>query len=238
MDWRAGGEQWAARWGGTTSQWRKMILPRIAAYLPSVRNAIELGGGMGRLSRHLARHCEQLWITEISERCHEGLQKFSCNSPQIRPLLTDGICLDPVPERSVDLAFSVFSLVHADLAMLEAILHQIKSRLRPDAVVFLHHSNAGTLTGGDPDVDRKLGRYRAVSVSAETFRSAAQRAGLTCTRQEVFGWDRDTLPTDCFSTLTMPGSRWEQPIEINYNRRFCAEAVADRTGLSNDPLST
>ncbi|MEM7176660.1 MAG: class I SAM-dependent methyltransferase [Pseudomonadota bacterium] len=228
MDWSRGGEQWADRWGSSTVQWQEMILPRIARYLGKTRAALELGGGMGRLSRHLAGHCERLWVTEISERCHDGLQDVFRSSPHVRPMLTDGVSLSGIPEGSLDFVFSVFSLVHADRETLQAALHQIKPRLRANGVVFLHHSNAAALAGGDPAVDRKLGRYRSLSVSADTMRTASRASGLRCIAQEIFGWDTDTLRSDCFSVLTLPGSCWDQPILVTDNPTFCTDAIEAR----------
>ncbi|MEM9584113.1 MAG: class I SAM-dependent methyltransferase [Pseudomonadota bacterium] len=225
MDWHAEGEQWAERWGGTQQQWDRMVLPRIAPYLAPARHILELGGGMGRFSSHLARQGEHLWITEIATLCHTRLETKFRDMPTVTPLLTNGIALDRVPRNAVDFVFSVFSLVHADLPTLRAMLAHIKPRLRADGVIFLHHSNAATLAGGSHEVDRKLARYRALSVSAKAFRQMATRLGLRCVSQEVFGWDKDSLPGDCFSALTLPGSRWDRPYTYTHTRRFCAQAA-------------
>lgn len=191
---------------------------------------------MGRLSRYLEAHCDQLWITEISQRCYAQLEVTFGSSQKVQPMLTDGICLRQIPARSLDLVFSVFSLVHADLKTLEAALREIRPRLSADGIVFIHHSNAAALAGGDPEVDRKLARYRALSVSAGNFRSTALQAGFLCISQEVFGWDRDNLRSDCFSTLTLPGSKWAKPLDIRHNRYFCADAVAAACRKYPQPL--
>ena len=63
--------------------------------------------------------------------------------PHISYHVNDGKSLAMVPDESVNFAFSFDSLVHADLDVLRAYLVELRNKLSPDGVAFLHHSNIG-----------------------------------------------------------------------------------------------
>ena len=166
--------------------------------------------------------------------CRERFRERS----HLRYHVNDGRSLGMVADRSIDFAFSFDSLVHVELPVLEAYLHELARVLTPDGVAFLHHSNLGAY--GPPGIARRwlpdglcmalMARgmlrsdyWRAYGVSAELVRQAAEGAGMPCLRQEVVNWGADRL-IDCFTTLTPRGSRWQRPTDIIVNRNFMAEA--------------
>jgi hypothetical protein len=48
-----------------------------------------------------------------------------------------------IADRSIDLALSFDSLVHAEADVLSSYLAQLATKLRSDGVAFIHHSNFG-----------------------------------------------------------------------------------------------
>jgi hypothetical protein len=50
----------------------------------------------------------------------------------------------------------------------------------------------------------------------------AAAAGLRCVAQESVNW-LSRLPSDCFSVLAHPGSRWDRPPRTVRNLGFMAE---------------
>ncbi len=222
LDWRSGGETWAARWGGTWAQWRWVIAPRLTGLLEGNR-AIEIGAGFGRWSALLAGEFKHLDVTEISPVCCSALTERFGEAPSVSVQLTDGLGLPFAKRSSVDFVFSLFSLVHADHTIMTNIVKEISRVLKPDGAAFIHHSNAGVLAGRDPEIDTRLRLYRSLGMSANDMNAVAASAGMHCATQEIFGWDNDRVLGDCFSVLR-PGLGPKTPPPPLVNRRFCADA--------------
>jgi SAM-dependent methyltransferase len=221
-DWRYTGEQWASRWGGSDIQWYGTILPRIQLFLPAA-TIVEIGCGHGRLSRFLEPYCERLILIDMTESCVNGCARLFKTNPRVTCVLGDGISLGSVDDASIDLVFSFFSLVHADVITLRCYLLDISRKLRANGVAFIHHSNAGACVSGDPSEDAVLHDYRDASVSADMVAELARAAGLACRSQELFGWETDQLLTDCFSVVVRPGSRWAKANTVIPNWDFSFE---------------
>ena len=110
------------------------------------------------------------------------------------------------------------------------------SKLTPEGIAFLHHSNAGSFALpvrrwaklarapalGDR-VNQRLNRnWRSDDMTAERFNALATACGLRCVAQESVNW-LSRLPNDCFSTVTRAGSRWDRPTRAVRNLGFMAE---------------
>lgn len=224
-DWSSGGVEWSAPWGGTRSMWLASIFPRVGPYLPA-RRVIEIGCGHGRVSRILhAFTTDRLMLFDIIDNCVavcvkalEGSSKATCSR-------TDGLSLPGVEDRSVDLAFSFYSLVGANAETISSYLHELDRVLDRDGVAFLHHSNARAFFHPDTSDPRMslLAAYRDVSVDATRMREMAARNGLMCVRQECINWDLDNVLTDCFSTVVRPDSKWAREPELIQNPGFHRE---------------
>lgn len=61
----------------------------------------------------------------------------------ISAIINDGRSLDAVVDGSVDFVFSFDSLVHLEVEVIESYLKQLASKLTPNGVGFIHHSNMG-----------------------------------------------------------------------------------------------
>jgi SAM-dependent methyltransferase len=234
--WEAQGDEWSATWGGPGPQWSESILPRIGGYLPA-RHILEIAPGYGRWTQFLAAQCDTLTLVDLSPQCIDACRKRFAGLGHLRYHVNDGRTLSMLSDRSVDFAFSFDSLVHAELPVIESYLRELARVLTPNGIAFLHHSNLGAFGRGLarrwlPDfvctalMQRGLipnDHWRAYSVSADLVRDAAAREGIPCVRQELVNWGCDRL-SDCFSTMTPTGSRWERPLERVDNPAFMAEA--------------
>ena len=182
-------------------------------------------------------------------------QRFE-GAPHVEAHLTDGRSLDVVEAGSVDFAFSLDSLVHADLDTMTAYLQALGRVLAPDGVAFLHHSNlaayrtrlalvqrasdplraltarsarAASLLGRTPPLStlRHLkNHWRGLDVSAALVAAACGEHGLVCPSQELVTWGDHRLLRDAFSVVTRRGSRWDRPAARTVNRDFMREARA------------
>ena len=148
---------------------------------------------------------------DLSEPCVLGCRARFADDPRLSFHVNDGRSLDAVADGSVDFAFSLDSLVHAEADALHAYVGGLAEKLAADGVAFVHRSNLGAYPIGLVR-DDNVG-WRATSVSAEVVAGYAAGAGLRCVVQELVDWaphGDQTVFCDCFSVLTRPGSRWDR----------------------------
>ena len=92
------------------------------------------------------------------------------------------------------------------------------------AAGFIHHSNLGNYWAlWNKWLFGKPTHFRARSMRAELFVLYCERAGLKCIRQELVNWGGEQL-SDCFSTFTRPGSRYDREFCRVANPQFMAQA--------------
>jgi len=227
-DWSERGEEWSVRWGGPESQWWTTVLPRIRHFLPAGR-ILEIAPGFGRWTHFLRDHCESLVGIDLSEPCVRGCRARFADDPRLSFHMNDGRSLDAVADGSVNFAFSLDSLVHAECDALHAYVGGLAEKLAADGVAFLHHSNLGAYPIGLVR-DDNVG-WRGTSVSAAVVAGYADAAGLRCVVQELVDWaphgDRSVL-SDCFTVLTRPGSRWDRETVLLESAGFSDEVERAR----------
>jgi hypothetical protein len=243
--WDEAGEEWSETWGGSDMQWFGAILPRIHAFLP-VPRMLELAPGFGRWTHFLRSQCEQLHVVDFSDKCIEACQTRFRDSDNITYSVNDGRSLEMVERESMDFIFSYDSLVHCEDDVIEGYVSQLSSKLTPNGVAFLHHSNLGSHPPRFHDwklsssTRWRLGRLkllngakrlgivddshqRSKSMTAAKMRAFAERHGLRCLAQETVNWGT-TRPIDCFSTLVRADSAWPVRELEQENRSFMRQA--------------
>jgi SAM-dependent methyltransferase len=87
---------------------------------------------------------------DLNAECVSACQARFANSPNAIFFANDGKSLSAVADNSIDFAFSYDSLVHAEIDVLEAYLRELSKKLRPDGIVFIHHSNLGEVQQNGP----------------------------------------------------------------------------------------
>ena len=212
-------------WGGSPYEWWGTLYPRLREFLPT-GTLLEIAPGYGRWTSYLIAQCDRLIGVDLVEKCVEHLRERFAEHPRAVFHRNDGTSLEMVPDRSVDFAFSFDSLVHADRTVIDAYLHQLARKLRPDGAGFIHHSNLGVYV--DPATGELPFRnlnWRDTTTSAALFAQQCEAAGLLCVGQELVNWEMKRL-NDCFSLITLPGSRFERPNVVVENPRFMDEAAA------------
>ncbi len=240
-EWPQGGDEWSAPWGSAVTQWRSVILPRIAAFLPA-RTVLEIAPGYGRWTQFLQPEAQQLIVVDLNEACIEACKDRFAEATNISCHVNDGKSLAMLGEESVDFAFSFDSLVHADLEVIRAYLTELSTKLTPDGVAFLHHSNIGVYAGRwaiQNRLPRNLRKYlgplrfaghshdRDFTVTAAAVEHACRERGLVCIAQETLNWCH-SLRIDAFTTFTRAGSKWARPNQVWANSRFMQQAADAR----------
>jgi cyclopropane fatty-acyl-phospholipid synthase-like methyltransferase len=239
-DWTKAGEEWSEAWGGSEAQWYGAILPRIARFLPT-GSTLEIAPGYGRWTEYVRRYCERLALVDLSVECIRACRQRFAGDDRITYHVNDGMSLSMIEDTSVDFVFSFDSLVHAESDVIARYLQELSTKLAPNGVGFIHHSNAGEyrryfqVTGAIRPRRALHGLFkarilddwgwRALSMTAREFREHCEAAGLQCITQELINWDtRRTM--DCMSTFTTRSSSWARPNRIIVNPGFMAEAKA------------
>jgi SAM-dependent methyltransferase len=223
--WLGRGEGWSRVWGGSAYQWWGSLYPRLREFLPT-GTVLEIAVGYGRWTRYLLHVSDRLIGVDLVEKCVENCRERFAEFPQATFHLNDGTSLEMVPDGSIDLAFSFDSLVHVDRDVIGAYLRQLPAKLKSDGVGFIHHSNLAAYV--DPDTGQvPVGNphVRDSTVSAPVFAELCAETGLLSIGQELVNWEVEHL-SDCFSLVTLPGSRFERPNAVVENPRFMDEAAA------------
>lgn len=239
FDWTERGDEWSAPFGGSERLWSGVVYPRIMAFLPA-GHILEIAPGHGRMTQFLLPACARLTAVDLNASCVAACRERFAGVEHLDLHVNDGRSLPMIGDRSVDLAFSFDSLVHVDLDVLGDYIRELERTLTADGVAFLHHSNAASflgpvagLTRAAPRAGERLARrlnrnWRARDVSAKLVRGLAADVGLVCIVQESVNW-LAKLPTDCFTTLTRPGARWDRAPIVERNLGFMREARRLRT---------
>jgi len=238
-EWSQEGDEWSQWWGGTPALWHGALLPRIHTMIPT-GTILEIAPGYGRWTNYLKDVCDRLVIVDLTEPCIAHCQRRFQAASNIEYHVNDGRSLSMVPDRSVDFAFSFDSLVHADPTVIGGYLEQLAAKLKPGGIGFIHHSNAGAyprLSAVARRVpDRLFGRlvrigaivnltaWRDGVMTARTFASQCEQAGLACITQEKISWEFGPHLIDTLSFFTPRGSRWERELRVLRNPFFVAEA--------------
>lgn len=184
--WEKLGEEWSDRWGGSEAQWFGTILPRIHRFLPA-KNILEIAPGFGRWTKYLLKNTDSYVGIDLSKKCIDHCSShFSKNNTKF--YVNDGISLDMVEDGAFDFIFSFDSLVHATLEIHKAYIPQIISKLSPNGVAFIHHSNFAE--SGAPEISR--GQFaphgRGEDVSASAYANIVGLSGGQIVLQEILTW--------------------------------------------------
>ena len=195
-------------------QWYWCLLPRIQHHLP-VHTILDIGPGFGRWTRYLLEHCEQMILVDISEKCINACRR-RFGDEGITYRVGPGASLDFLEDESIDFCFSWEALVYVEAEGIDTYLKDLGRKLKPSGSAFLHHSNLAShsdyfdrtlkLPKGWRDFLKRKGlldfdQWRARSVTADSFRRAAEQANLQVQTQELIPWGGKRL-IDCLTTLS------------------------------------
>lgn len=237
--WTEHGDEWSEWWGSAESQWRWTLLPRIGRFVPTGK-MLEIAPGYGRWTNYLKDLSSELVAVDLSKSCVAHCKERFAGADHVRFHVNNGTSLDMVADGSLDFVFSFDSLVHAEADVLEAYLIELKRKLKPQGVGFIHHSNIephlmhyqvrDKITRGRGVLQRvglleASDHWRARSMSAKKFEQFATAAGLQCISQELVNWGSRRM-IDCFSTFTQPSSKWARDNVIIENPDLMQEAAS------------
>jgi ubiquinone/menaquinone biosynthesis C-methylase UbiE len=220
--WPRGGDEWSEPWGSPEAQWQATILPRLEGFLPA-RTIVEIAPGFGRWTRFLAGQCERLIVVDVSPKCIGACRERFKDQQHLVFKVNDGFTLPEVEDHSVDMVFSFDSLVHVEPDVVSSYLKESSRVLSPQGGGFFHHSNLGQYAAELPNQLTAGEFWRSRKMSAETFRSCCEEAGLVCVKQETVNWLETGRLLDCFSWFRRSSDALSSPPAIS-NWAFMEEA--------------
>ena len=90
----------------------------------------------------------------------------------------------------------------------------MSSKLKKNAVAFIHYSNLGNYL--EFVENRNLNtHWRGRTVTAEKVKTIAVENNLKCISQELFNWgNRVGNNIDCFSVFTQPEAKWNNDYSL------------------------
>jgi ubiquinone/menaquinone biosynthesis C-methylase UbiE len=220
-DWISAGNEWSDHWGGTETEWRSTIFPRIWGFVPT-GTICEIAPGYGRWSQYLIALCGRYIGVDLSSSCVAACRDRFSNARTATFEMNDGTSLPMINDDSVDFAFSFDSLVHVEHDVISSYLAELKRVLTQDGIAVIHHSNLGQFASESAGERQDWEHWRARSMTAERFAELSLSVGMTCVGQEIINWGSQRL-IDCLSVVTRPGCRWDRPNVVVRNENFMPE---------------
>lgn len=231
LDQSSADTEWSKRWGNTFLQWQNTILPRVNQFLPT-DSIMEIGCGRGILSQHLLPYATLLTLVDFIDTRSQGMLPAVTSEPKVNFIVNDGLTFSDIADKSIDFAFSFFSLVDADHTTMQSYIKELDRVLTQSGTAFIHHSNA--LQKSEEKQNSSLmelvRRVRADDVNAEAIKSICKQHDLEPRIQECVSWIPGYPPVDCFTTLVRPNN-----IDVNNIGQFTNLDFEDEVsyGISN-----
>ena len=92
---------------------------------------LDLGCGIGRVTRYVAPLCGEVWAVDISPQMLELARSRLAELPNVRFALSKEALLTEPPTASVDFAYSLLTLQHVEREHAFALMREVRRVLRP-----------------------------------------------------------------------------------------------------------
>ncbi|HEX9994188.1 MAG TPA: class I SAM-dependent methyltransferase [Acidimicrobiales bacterium] len=153
----------------------------------SVDVVLDLGCGIGRVARYVAPMCRQLWAVDASDEMLAHAARRLSGLGNVRVARCTGTTMPDVPDREVDVAYSVLTLQHLEREDAFLLLRELHRVVRPGGTVFLTFPNLLSATYLDCFVTyattgEVANRARARLYTPQEVGAVLPAAGLTIER--------------------------------------------------------
>ncbi len=114
---------------------------RLASFVHPSSRVVDLGCGIGRVTRELAPFVEEIIGVDVSDAMIEEGKRYLEETRNARLILNDGATLEAIESDSVDFLFSLLCLIHADKRCAYRYMREIKRVLKPGGQTLLQFHN-------------------------------------------------------------------------------------------------
>lgn len=119
-------------------------------------SVVDVGCGVGRLTRPLAARASEVWAVDVSEEMLDRARRYNPSLDNVHWLLSDGESLTGIADGSIDGIVSLVVFQHIpDPAVVMSYVREMGRVLRPGGWAAFHVSN-------DPSIHRAPGRLARV----------------------------------------------------------------------------
>jgi SAM-dependent methyltransferase len=119
----------------------EQMAAQLAAYCTPATVALDLGAGIGRVSRHLAPHVREVVLVDISEEMLAFARERLAGIPNARFVRSAATSVPNVADGSIDFLFSVLVLQHLEREDAFLALQEVRRMLRSDGRAYLTFPN-------------------------------------------------------------------------------------------------
>ncbi|HGY90420.1 MAG TPA: class I SAM-dependent methyltransferase, partial [Planctomycetes bacterium] len=208
---------------------------RLTSFVHPSSRVVDLGCGIGRVTRELAPFVGEIIGVDVSDEMIEEGKKYLGETANARLILNDGATLAAIESDSVDFLFSLLCLIHADKRCAYRYMREIKRVLKPGGQTLLQFHNMLS--------DRGLKLFQAIVDSdypLEFYTPAEVRRLLGSVGLEVLS---ENLNSEFIDVVALNGSRrdwieeWLSAVSIGapkFDGAWRKGAIAmDRAGRSS-----
>jgi len=114
---------------------------RLRPYISPTDNVLDLGCGIGRVTRYVAPLCREIWAVDVSETMVRFARERLADLPNVRFLVGRGTSLPELETGSIDFVYSLLTLQHVEREHAFRLLRELRRVLRDGGRAFLTFPN-------------------------------------------------------------------------------------------------
>jgi ubiquinone/menaquinone biosynthesis C-methylase UbiE len=114
---------------------------KLAQYIGPTDTVLDLGCGIGRVTRYVAPLCREIWAVDASETMLGFARERLADVPNVRFLLGRGTSLPELESASIGFAYSLLTLQHIEREHAFILLHEVRRVLRDTGQAYLTFPN-------------------------------------------------------------------------------------------------
>jgi autotransporter strand-loop-strand O-heptosyltransferase len=137
--WEQDGHEWSEQFGGTDKLWEEYIGSDIEKYLSG--NVLEIACGHGRMTEKLLQNEIEYTGIDLNQNCVDRCKEIFVDYSNVNFIVNDGISLNMIGDKSIDLVFSWDSFVHMHKNVVESYFSEISRVIKDDGKILIHHAN-------------------------------------------------------------------------------------------------
>ena len=114
---------------------------RLRPYISPADAVVDLGCGIGRVTRYVAPLCREIWAVDVSETMLRFARERLAELPNVRFLVGRGTSLPELETGSIDFVYSLLTLQHVEREHAFRLLREVRRVLREGGRAFLTFPN-------------------------------------------------------------------------------------------------
>src|SRR6266550_2767982 len=114
---------------------------RLGRFIEPTDTVLDLGCGIGRVTRYVAPLCHEIWAVDVSETMLRFARERLAELPNVRFLVGRGTSLPELETGSIDFVYSLLTLQHVEREHAFKLLRELRRVLRDGGRAFLTFPN-------------------------------------------------------------------------------------------------